>query len=199
MELRMNSLLQPFKKTFLYLLGNSLQQTRANKNAFILYKIVDSYDFKNNEYYSVQCINTKAILQLTINQIVFDLDILHGLHPIKGCFIDIEYAKVIKTANCENTKSHKKSQNMFREYSMNRYGSHNLLYQDRNGLLGFEYSSKGESFLMDPRDIALTRELIEEFDAAQAFCIGVLAGLKFVHPVSKHKTQPERKKLIIFD
>jgi len=39
-----------------------------------------------------------------------------------------------------------------------------------------------EQFLMDPRDIALSRSLIEEFDAVQAFCIGVLAGLKFANP-----------------
>lgn len=181
----MNSLIHPIKKTFLHLLGNSPKKTQMNKNSFILYKIVDFYKVKNNEYYRVQCINTKGMLQLTIEEIVFDFDVLHGLHPIQGCFIGIEYAKAIKATTGEVANNHTKSQNMLNKYSMSRYGNNSLMYQDRNGLLGFECSSKGEAFLMDPRDIALSRELIEEFDAAQAFCIGVFAGLKFVNPVSK--------------
>ena len=35
---------------------------------------------------------------------------------------------------------------------------------------------------MDPRDIALTEELISEFDAAQAFYIGLTAGIKINNP-----------------
>ena len=191
----MNCLMQPFKKTFLHLFGKPLQKTQINKNAFILYKIVDSYEVKNNEYYRVQCINTKGILQLTLEEIVFDFDILHGLHPIQGCFIGIEYAKVIKATTGEAAKSHTKSQNMLNKYSTSRYGKNNLIYQDRNGLLGFECSYKGGEFLMDARDIALSKELIEEFDAAQAFCIGVFAGLKFVNPVSIHQNSDKTKKI----
>ena len=41
---------------------------------------------------------------------------------------------------------------------------------------------------MDPRDIALSQSLIEEFDAAQAFCIGILAGFKFVKSAEDHNT-----------
>lgn len=188
-------MIQPVKKTFWHLFGKPLQKTKIDKNDFIMYKIVDFYKFKNNEYYKVQCINTKGILQLPIEDIVFDLDILHGLHPIQGCFIGIEYAKVIKMTIAEGVKSHVKSQNMLNKYSMNRYGNNNLMYQDRNGLLGFECSSTGEEFLMDPRDIALSREFIEEFDVAQAFCIGVLAGLKFVNPVSKHQNSGKTQKV----
>lgn len=191
----MNRLIQPVKKTFLHLFGKPLQKTQTDKNEFVMYKIVDFYKVKNNEYYSVQCINTKGILPLPIEEIVFDLDILHGFHPIQGCFIGIEYAKVIKMTIAEGAKSHVKSQNMLNKYSMNRYGNNNLMYQDRNGLLGFECLSTGEEFLMDPRDIALSREFIEEFDAAQAFCIGVLAGLKFVNPASKHQNSDKTKKI----
>lgn len=191
----MNTLLQPLKKTFLHFFGNPFQKTHTDINEFIMYKIVDFYKVKNNEYYKVQCINTKGLVPLTIGEIVFDLDILHGLHPIQGCFIGIEYAKVIKANTTEGAKSQVKSQNMLNKYSMNRYGNNTLMYQDRNGLLGFECSSTGEEFLMDPRDIALSRELIEEFDAAQAFCIGVLAGLKFVDPVSKHHNSNKPKQV----
>lgn len=76
---------------------------------------------------------------------------------------------------------------------MCRYGSYNLLYKDRRGFLGFECKDNDQQFLMDPRDIALSRELIEEFDAAQAFYIGVWAGLKFVNPVDVQEHHKRRK------
>jgi hypothetical protein len=47
---------------------------------------------------------------------------------------------------------------------------------------------------MDPRDITLSEELISEFDAAQAFYIGLLAGLKLNNPINKLKIFQESKK-----
>ena len=38
---------------------------------------------------------------------------------------------------------------------------------------------------MDPRDIALSEELIQEFDAAHAFHIGLYAGHKMNNPIEK--------------
>ena len=48
---------------------------------------------------------------------------------------------------------------------------------------------------MDPRDIALPKELIEEFDAAQAFYIGVWAGFKFVNPVLNAQEDNKKRKI----
>lgn len=173
MELLVRYLIQSWKN----ILENFF--TRQNtKNIFILYKIVD-YEYKNKtEYYKIQCINTKAIIQLTVEEIAFDLTILHGLHPVQGCFVGIEYSKIIKTMDNNITKKYISSQNLLNKYSVKRYGNNDLEYQDRSGRLGFRHSITNETFLMDPRDIALSRDLIEEFDAAQAFCIGVLAGFK---------------------
>jgi hypothetical protein len=165
------------------ILENFFKTYQNTKNVFILYKIVDSEYVNQIEYYKIQCINTKAIIQLTVEEIAFDLTILHGLHPIQGCFVGIEYSKAIKNMNNNDNKRRIKSQKLLDKYSVKRYGNNNLEYQDRNGRLGFRHCSTDETFLMDPRDIALSRELIEEFDAAQAFCIGVLAGLKFGNSV----------------
>ena len=164
------------------------------RNVFILYKIVDSDYVNETEYYKIQCINTKAIIQLTVEEIAFDLTILHGLHPIQGCFVGIEYSKTIK--NMDNrTKKHIKSQNLLNKHSVKRYGNNNLEYQDRSGRLGFRHCLTNETFLMDPRDIALSRDLIEEFDAAQAFCIGVLAGFKLGNSVSVPNDLIKEKKV----
>ncbi|MDF1678852.1 MAG: hypothetical protein P1U32_09185 [Legionellaceae bacterium] len=149
-------------------------------NEFVLYKIVDSYPKGGVEYFKIQCINTKAVFDMKLQEIVFDLDILYGLHPVQGCYIGIEYA-----TNMKELGGHERPKTIFNKYSACRYGTNNLLYQNRNGLLGFECKRTGEQFVLDPRDIALSKECIEAFDAVQAFCIGVLAGIKFLSTKDK--------------
>ena len=136
-------------------------------SAFILYKIVDSYLTRMEERYKVQCINTKAVLELTLEEMVSDLDILYGLHPVQGCFIGIKYAKKVK-AQVLVMENPSQSPPKFSGY---RYGNNTLLYQRRDGDLGFVCNNSGQEYLMDPRDIALSKEIIQEFDVAQAFCL----------------------------
>ena len=102
-----------------------------------------------------------AMFDALIQDIVFDEDILYGLHPIQGCYIGIEYEKTTKF-DTRNSKAQVKPRSVFSKYSASRYGNNHLLYQNRNGLLGFESKITSEQFLMDPRDIALSRSLIEE-------------------------------------
>ncbi len=189
----MNQFIQPLKKTFSSILDSTLKKLRRDSNHYILYKIVDAYTEKDVEYYKLQCSYTKAIFHLTIHEIVFDLDILYALHPIQGCFIGIEYAKAIK-ATTHNPLSQEKQHKKFYTYSMCRYGSYSLLYKDRKGFVGFECKDNGQQMLMDPRDISLSRELIEEFDAAQAFYIGLWAGLKFASPIPHVQEHHKKRK-----
>lgn len=182
------------KKIVSALISKSTRKPFA-ANEFILYKIVDAYPKEGVEYYKIQCINTKAVFDMTLQEIVFDLDILYGLHPIQGCYIGIEYA-----TNMKKLGVHERPKAIFGKYSACRYGTNNLLYQNRNGLLGFECKLTGEQFALDPRDIALSKESIEAFDAVQAFCIGVLAGIKFLNAKDKStapmKTQAPHLRLI---
>lgn len=166
--------------------------TKNNKSFFILYKIVGS---KNSLTYTLQYINTNAFICLTLEEIVFDLDVLAGLHPVQSCYIGLEYAKQFKNLNLLN-----KSQQQKLKYSHSRYGKYFLQYQDRKGSLGFIDKETERKFLMDPRDIALSEELINEFDAVQTFFIGLSAGLKLDNsiPDCKHyEQQPKRPYLYI--
>ena len=184
--------MQPFYKGFLFL--KCIKQIKSDVNYHILYKIVESY-IKNDEvYYKLHCSYTKIVLDMTIHEIVFDLDILYGLHPIQGCFIGIEYAKIIR-GTLGALKHKNKQQNTTTKYSISRYGSNNLLYQDRKGFLGFECKNSGESFIMDPRDIALSKKLIDEFDTTQSFFIGVQAGLKLISPRNSTPIHDSKKKI----
>lgn len=152
-----------------------------DKSSYILYKIVDTT--LNDKHFVLQYINTKVIFHIKISELVFDLDILYGLHPIQACYIGIEYSKHIKNSN--PTPLEKKSlTEKLNKYSVYRYGKYRLVSQNRKGKVHFTNELSNEDFFMEPRDIALSEELIEEFDAAQAFYIGLLAGLKINNPTS---------------
>ncbi len=156
--------------------------SKDDKANYIFYKIVDSD--VTHENFVLQCINTKAIFRSKISEIVFDTDILYGLHPIQACYIGIEYSKYLKSLNTTQLDKNQVKAKL-NKYSVHRYGSYILTFQNRTGEVGFVNHVTNDDFLMDPRDIALSEELIAEFDAAQAFYIGLLAGLKLNNPVKQ--------------
>lgn len=163
---------------------------KDKKSNHIFYKIVGSI---NDGEFTLQCVNTSAIFYAKITDIVFDTDILDGLHPIQSCFIGIEYAKHIKKYE-PYSKAIKANNQKMNQYSLNRYGCYSLCYQNRNGELCFINNITNEKFIMDARDIALSEELITEFDATQTFYIGLLAGFKINNPTKKNKDNSDIKR-----
>lgn len=155
------------------------QHPLDDKEKYIFYKIIDSYFSKGVEHYTIQCINKKSMFHAKINEIVFDTDILYGFHPIQACYIGMEYAKQFKTLNITSEKNY----NAVKDNCISRYGIYTLVAQDRKGDISFVKKGTQKQFVMNPRDIALSKELIVEFDASEAFHIGFLAGLKLHNPV----------------
>ncbi len=160
------------------------------KYNYIYYKIVDSTP--NDDKYILQCINTNAIFHIKIEELVLDLDILHFLHPIQACYVGIEYAKVFKNRTPSMGLANL-PENKHEKYVTNRYGRYTICYQDRKGNICFADKKTKEEFWMDPRDIALSKETIQEFDAAQTFYIGLLTGLKLENPTTSAKISNEAK------
>jgi hypothetical protein len=150
------------------------RETIDRKEDFIFYKIVDFIE--DNHEYVLQCINKKCFFNLKLVDLVFDVDILYALHPIQACYIGIEYAKQSKNAN-RVPLLHLKQQKKIENYTTNRYGKY-VLVSERRGTLCFVNKKTLQKFIMDPRDIALSRALISEFDAMQAFHIGYMAGVQ---------------------
>ena len=152
-----------------------------DKADFIFYKIVD---FKEDtEEYVLQCINTKACFNLKLITLVFDIDILYGLHPVQSCYLGIECGKnTTKFSDAPDMQT--KLQKKLESYPTQRYGEYELIYKNREKNLCF-INKVQEEFIMDPRDIALSAELISEFDAAQAFFIGYEAGKKMNNPTHR--------------
>lgn len=170
---------------------------KDNRACYIIYKIVDR--IPANNLFVLQYINTKAIFYLHLSDIVFDSDILYSLHPIQACYIGIEYAKSIKTTPVPQNKEAEQKLN---KQSIYRYGKYTLLFQNREKKICFFDSLTNKELIMAPVDIAISQELIQEFDAAQAFHIGFLAGLEISNKHKKiNKTSkthaPPKLKLII--
>ncbi|NNM60471.1 MAG: hypothetical protein HKM04_11765 [Legionellales bacterium] len=104
-----------------------------------------------------------------------DIDILYGLHPVQACFLGIAYTQDNETPTTVlslDTEIAKK----LNKYEYSRYGQYQLTYQQQKRLIGFICKKTQKPFLMDARDIALSQELIGEFDAIEAFIIGQEAG-----------------------
>jgi len=158
------------------------------RSKYIYYKIVNA-SATGEAYYTLQCINTNAIFHAKLIEIIYDIDILHGLHPIQACYIGIEYAKHLSSDQVPSVVKNSQKQKLSK-YSISRYGTYTLCYQDRKGDVCFINQITHNEILMDPRDIALSEELIQEFDAAQAFYIGLLAGLKLNNPIRTPRQLP---------
>ena len=56
----------------------------SHRRDYIYYKVVD---FSEEDHkYQIRCINTKAVVALTLLEVIADVDILFGLHPVQACF-----------------------------------------------------------------------------------------------------------------
>jgi hypothetical protein len=152
-------------------------KSKKDKSDFIVYKIVDSYFLSQEERLVLQCINTKAQFNYSLKELVFDVNVLYSLHPIQSCYVGIEFAKLLKLRNQLNQSDKFEPLKILSQER--RYGNKNLQHRTRDGQLGFRCLKSGEVFEMDPKEIATTPELIQEFDAQHAFCIGYFAGLRF--------------------
>lgn len=178
--------------------SNFIRKIRSSSDAkfnYIFYKIIDSSE--ENQIYKLQCINTQATFNAKITEIVFDIDILHGLHPAQACYIGIEYSKHIKNNISPSAEMEKKQAERMQKSSLCRYGKYALCFQDRGGKIYFTDNNDGNGFLMDPRDIALSEELINEFDAAQAFYIGLLAGFCINNPAKRRSKNQQAQQPIL--
>jgi len=165
------------KKFFLFFKRLSFSTNDiSNISKFVFYKIIDMNQNKN-DVYIIQCVNSKSIFESHLSEIVFDTDILYGLHPLQACFIGIEYAKFIKS-NMLDPKSQIKKINVMNKQVIHNYGILKLKYQDRKGDICFINSCTNEEDIMSPKDIAFTDNIIKKFHAEQAFFIGICAGQK---------------------
>lgn len=186
MEL-LKRLLVNSKKIFL-----SSQNHNTTKRVF--FKIVDVN--KKNQY-TLQCANSKSIFYANILEIVLDTDILHRLHPLQSCFIGLEYAKYIKN-NKKNFKKYWRTPTASSKITENEEILQ-LKYQNRKGDICYFDKYTNEEFIISPKDLAFSNNLIKKFHAEQAFYIGVCAGFQIhnhsenIFYLNAYKNKPSEK------
>lgn len=158
----------------------------VDKKNYIFYRIIEK--LKNEEKFLLHCVNTSAIFYASMDEIMADVDILYGLHPIQACYIGIEYAFFIKKINVCNSRSFDKIS--LEKYKSCRYGDLIIISQDRFSNVRFIDRQTDFEFSMDALDLALSN-FIERFDAIHAFYIGVLAGSN-MNKAKKIKVKSQR-------
>ena len=160
------------------------KETNPNKR-FIFYKLVDFST--DNHHFTLQCINTNRLFYATVAEIMRDVDILYALHPVQACYIGVIYRQS-PTYLADNIAPIPQSEKKLSRYQYSRYGQYKISYQTQKSIIGFVCKKTNQEFSMDARDLALSEQLICEFDAIDAFLIGQEAG-----KVVADKLQPLQK------
>ncbi|GAB4223173.1 MAG: hypothetical protein Tsb005_17340 [Gammaproteobacteria bacterium] len=145
-------------------------------NKYIFYKIVNQHKNK----FLIHCITTDVFFYMTLQEIIDDLDILYGLHPLQASFIGLEYAQILQSPTKLVDVFLKKNN----PHAFRRYGNCYIHYQDEYGKICFTDTSKYQNFSLPPCEIVKNGDLISQFDSAQAFYIGALAGFSLKEPVA---------------
>lgn len=172
-----------FNRVFLSLKRKFNFSVEDDISKYVFYKIVDT-DCECG--YILQCINTKSHFNVSISDLVFDLDLLYRLHPVQACYIGLQYAFYIKKHEQTSKITTYKKNNS----SVFEYGVLKIQYQIRNGDICYINTTTLDEFIMSPREIAYEENLIDKFHAEHAFYIGFQAGLE----INKMEEQPNLEK-----
>ena len=160
------------------------KNTTSSKMAnHIFYKIEDVNSTLDE--YTLRCANTNTVFNVSITEIVYDASILFGLHPAQACYIGLEFSKIAKS---KSTHSSTQNKTIDIRYTECRYGKFSIHHIDRQGNVCFSNKTTSEKFCMDPRDIILSKDILNEFDASQAFHLGIFAGFKIKNPIKEKET-----------
>ena len=119
-----------------------------------------------------------------------DIDILSRLHPVQACYIGMEYVQYFKRNGMSPPP-------LDYNGTISRYGQYQMYAQDREGNILFFDKSTEEQFIMEPSEVVSSELLIQEFDATQAFLIGMLAGFNKINKHSKSVFSKNKKHLRI--
>jgi hypothetical protein len=130
--------------------------------------------------------NTHGTFYASLKDIIADPNILYSLHPIQACYIGIEHIQ----------SSEKSVRDCVLPELESRYGLYQLSYIDRKHGVGFFNKKTDEEFLMPSEKIIFSEQIIEEFDAIEAFYIGTLAGVSLKKPLPIQQTYEPPKKVI---
>ncbi len=168
--------------------GKDIFEDNYHYSNYILYIIVDAH---GDSEFVLRCKNKHCTFISNIFDMVSDPNIISGLHPIQACFIGIEFVKFLS-----NNPSKIKQKKVVNDYPDSRYGIYQFCSIEYKGKVRFINRQNNKEYIMDPFDIAISKKLISEFDATQAFHIGILAGNEIDDTSTKSSKPKTRLRLI---
>ena len=127
-----------------------------------------------------QFINTRQTHDIELSRVLEDTDYIIGLHPIEACYLGVEF----ELLNVALTEAHKTKI----EYISKLYRFGELKYlstvPDLSGdKIRYKDIIHNEIYIKCPIKLSKSLNLIDKFDPAQAFVIGIEAQKKINHMI----------------
>ncbi len=124
---------------------------------------------------TIRCRGTRAIIITTFAEVISDHKLIAGLSPEQSCLIGGYYGRMIRNS-CKKTDSLNKVKKMS-FLLKNGVGKYSIIFQNRDGSLGYIDNKTQKDFLEYPLTIVDNKHIINNFDPSQACYIGLLAGI----------------------
>lgn len=145
------------------------------------YRIQDIND--KNHKVTVRCSGSRAIIVTHLMAIVGQAKIISGLSPEQACFLGGFYGRAL-SKNLGGIEAFKKARKL-QMLLQNNCGRYKIIYQNRDGEVGYFDQKKQIEYLEHPLDIVNQTSLIMGFDPSQACYLGILAGIELEKKLAK--------------
>lgn len=128
-------------------------------------------------------IKSKSVRLILSFEEALDSDIVGKLTPQQACLIGGYYGRALRAA-LEGREALKKAKNMSFLLT-NKQGRYKILYQNRNGDIGYIDQRTRREIVEHPLTVANNESVISGFDPSQACYIGILAGISMEKTLGK--------------
>lgn len=152
----------------------------AMKGAFLMLKsykchpyFIEEIDVSNQKVV-IRCRGTKTIIKADYSAVIGDENLISGVSPIQASIVGGYYGRALRSAMKANAvlKQTKHMDFLLRH----RVGRYKVLFQARNGDIGYLDQKSRQEFIEHPLTIVNNNYIITEFDPSEACYIGILAG-----------------------
>lgn len=142
----------------------------------------------------VRCRGTRTAFKITFESAISGSWLVPGLDSGQAAMLGGYYGRALRAAT-EGREVLKKVKNMSFLLS-NKRGRYKIVFQDRNGDIGYYDQKTRQEFVEHPLTIVSNDYIISEFDSSQACYIGILAGVSLEKAAFSSKSLDEINEII---
>ncbi len=142
-------------------------------------------------------INKNVFLKCLLSDAISNLSIINALGPSEACWLGGHFGKTLGET-LERSSAIKKAKSMS-FLLKNKRGSYRIVFQNRNGEIGYCNQKTKQEFIEHPFTIAANEYIVSCFDPSQACYIGILAGISMEKIKNHDKKTGENDWEILFN